>query len=102
MSSVGLSVDTVFKAGWTSLMYAASCAHEETLTLLLENGADPNFHKGSLKHAFHMPYPTLWATFLALPLHIFKLFLAFKILLHCVAGMKTGIAIFVDRSNTVL
>ena len=41
----GLSVDTVFKARWTSLMYAASCAHEETLTLLLENGADPNFHK---------------------------------------------------------
>jgi ankyrin repeat protein len=42
----GVAVDTILKSGWTGLMYASNCANKEMVKLLLENGADINFHKG--------------------------------------------------------
>ncbi len=42
----GVPVDTAFSSGWTALMYAANSANEEAVGLLLNRGADPNFHKG--------------------------------------------------------
>ncbi|KAF8783318.1 Ankyrin repeat like protein [Argiope bruennichi] len=43
--SKGICVDTILKAGWTSLMYACSSGQAEVVAYLLENKADPNYHK---------------------------------------------------------
>ncbi|KAJ8302365.1 hypothetical protein KUTeg_021352 [Tegillarca granosa] len=40
----GCNVNTVLKGGWTALMYAASSAHPEIVSLLLEKGANPKCH----------------------------------------------------------
>jgi ankyrin repeat protein len=39
-------IDTVLKAGWTSLMYASNNGHKDLVHYCLESGADPNYHKG--------------------------------------------------------
>lgn len=41
----GVPVDQVLRSGWTALMYAASCGHWEAVELLLQEKANPNFHK---------------------------------------------------------
>ncbi|CAL1268109.1 unnamed protein product [Larinioides sclopetarius] len=43
--SKGICVDTILKAGWTSLMYACSSGQAEVVAYLLEKKADPNYHK---------------------------------------------------------
>jgi len=43
----GFKVDSVLKSGWTGLLYAASYANAEVTSLLLDNGANPNFRKGT-------------------------------------------------------
>jgi len=37
-------------------MYAASCGHKHTVKLLLEKGANPNFHKGLWVSYFLLSY----------------------------------------------
>lgn len=41
-------IDTILKAGWTTLMYAASFANAEIVEYCLDQKADPNFHKEQL------------------------------------------------------
>ena len=41
----GFFVDAVLKSGWTSLMYAASCAKPDILRYLLEYKADANYRR---------------------------------------------------------
>ena len=41
----GVPVDQVLRSGWPALMYAASCGHWEAVELLLQEKANPNFHK---------------------------------------------------------
>lgn len=43
----GMAVDTTFSSGWTALMYAVNAANPDAVEVLLNYGADPNFHKGS-------------------------------------------------------
>lgn len=38
-------MDTILKAGWTSLLFAANNGHKHIVHYLLEKGSDPNFHK---------------------------------------------------------
>lgn len=40
-----IPVDQVLRSGWTALMYAASGGQWKVVEYLLENGANPNFHK---------------------------------------------------------
>ena len=42
----GISVDSSFRCGWTSLMYAASVANVQMAHLLLDRGANASFDKG--------------------------------------------------------
>ena len=44
----GIPTDSVYSSGWTPLMYAANSANVECVQVLLEAGADPNFHKGKV------------------------------------------------------
>ncbi|XP_006816395.1 ankyrin repeat, SAM and basic leucine zipper domain-containing protein 1-like [Saccoglossus kowalevskii] len=41
----GVPVDSILKTGWTALMYAASFGSADIVKLLLDRGADANFHK---------------------------------------------------------
>ncbi|XP_018008053.1 ankyrin repeat, SAM and basic leucine zipper domain-containing protein 1 [Hyalella azteca] len=41
----GVCVDQTLRQGWTALMFACSAAQVEVVKLLLDNKADPNFHK---------------------------------------------------------
>lgn len=43
----GVDVDIILKNQWTALMYACSAGQFEIVEYLLQNGADPNFHKDS-------------------------------------------------------
>ncbi|GIY81839.1 ankyrin repeat, SAM and basic leucine zipper domain-containing protein 1 [Caerostris darwini] len=43
--SKGICVDAILKAGWTGLMYACSSGQAEIVSYLLEQNADPNYHK---------------------------------------------------------
>ncbi|KAK3585906.1 hypothetical protein CHS0354_038442 [Potamilus streckersoni] len=40
----GFKVDTVLKSGWSGLMYAANTGNADMVKLLLDKGANPNFH----------------------------------------------------------
>ncbi|KAL3852839.1 hypothetical protein ACJMK2_016454 [Sinanodonta woodiana] len=40
----GFKVDTALKSGWSGLMYAANTGNSEMVKLLLDRGANPNFH----------------------------------------------------------
>ena len=42
----GIDPDVQLKSGWTSLMLAASNASLELVELLINRGANVNFHKG--------------------------------------------------------
>lgn len=41
----GVPVSQVLRSGWTALMYAVSCGRWQVTEYLLENKANPNFHK---------------------------------------------------------
>ncbi|XP_023225582.1 ankyrin repeat, SAM and basic leucine zipper domain-containing protein 1-like [Centruroides sculpturatus] len=41
----GVPVDHVLKGGWTALMYACNSGENVVVHYLLQNNADPNFHK---------------------------------------------------------
>lgn len=41
----GVPVSQVLRSGWTALMYAVSCGRWQVTDYLLENKANPNFHK---------------------------------------------------------
>lgn len=41
----GVPVNQVLRSGWTALMYAASCGKHQVVEYLLEQQANPNFHK---------------------------------------------------------
>ena len=41
----GTLVDQILRSGWTALMYASSSGQWEIVEYLLEQGANPNFHK---------------------------------------------------------
>lgn len=47
----GVEVDCMLKAGWTALMYAASCGQAEMVKYLLDQGANPDFHKASFMYS---------------------------------------------------
>ncbi|XP_071510006.1 ankyrin repeat, SAM and basic leucine zipper domain-containing protein 1-like [Diadema antillarum] len=47
----GMAVDCMLKAGWTALMYAASCGQPAVVRYLLEKGADPNFNRASFMYS---------------------------------------------------
>lgn len=42
--TLGFKADTPLKSSWTGLMYAANSANLEIVKLLLDSGANPNFH----------------------------------------------------------
>ncbi|KZS11155.1 Ankyrin repeat [Daphnia magna] len=41
----GVSVSQVLRSGWTALMYSVSCGRWQITEYLLDNKANPNFHK---------------------------------------------------------
>ncbi|XP_071509552.1 ankyrin repeat, SAM and basic leucine zipper domain-containing protein 1-like [Diadema antillarum] len=47
----GMAVDCMLKAGWTALMYAASCGQPTVVRYLLEKGANPNFNRASFMYS---------------------------------------------------
>lgn len=53
---LGIDIDIQLKSGWTSLMLAASTASSDLVELLINRGANVNFHKGISCMKYHLCY----------------------------------------------